>query len=156
MKENSSISWVGFSILLIILHLYFGWGVANAASIRALNLLKMFPIFLALAIVNYITAIYYIHKQRPPWKVFFIPLLVAHLMAAPLTLGLFVYLGPIGFIYWGVWPLIFNLAIIDCIAVFFYKKKQFTPMPDSILDSILIIVAIILSGIFTYIISNYI
>jgi hypothetical protein len=52
-KKKSNISWVGFSILLIILHIQFGWGVANITSIRTLNILMMSPFFLALAVVDY-------------------------------------------------------------------------------------------------------
>jgi hypothetical protein len=115
---------------------------------------------------DYIAVMSYINKKRPPWKVFFIPLLVANLMFAasivililsgvPLWAILEIPLWniPLSFLILPILPLIFSIAIIDCIAAYFYKRKQYIPMPYGIFDTVVTIVGIILSGIFIYIIS---
>jgi hypothetical protein len=60
-KKKGNRSWTNFSILLIIINLLFVW-------------LYHFIFLLPLAIIDFISAIYFIRKKLPSWKTFLISL----------------------------------------------------------------------------------
>jgi hypothetical protein len=74
-KKKGNLSWIGFFIDLIILHILFCWELATFGWHFPLEFaLEMTTFFLALAVADYIASMSYIKKRYPPWKVIFIPL----------------------------------------------------------------------------------
>jgi hypothetical protein len=76
-----------------------------------------FLFLLALAIMDFITAIFYLRKQSPPWRVFLISLFTVTVLFFYLT-GLMT--GGAGVGSFIIVPIAFTILIIDLTAILFY------------------------------------
>lgn len=124
-KKRNNLLWMGFFILLTILHLPFVWILAyivpHLIDISP-YILMLSPIFLPLVIVDFISFILFI-KESPPWKLCFILLAVCNALSfSEATNAMSGYMGAMNAIF--VVPLALVLLIIDLIAVLSYIITQ--------------------------------
>ncbi len=122
-KKSNKILWLSFFIILIILHLPFGWILAYIFPRVSINsfhfyLLALSPLFLTLMILDFIAYMLF-HKETPPWKVCFILLFIFNVLF--FSEAKFAMRGPsgeMGLIV--ILPLALLLVIIDLIALLLY------------------------------------
>jgi hypothetical protein len=129
-RKRNNLMWMGFFILLIILHLPFVWIWASILPASSINItlyfsyiLMLSPLFSPLMILDFIVFKLF-NKESPPWKLCFILLVVFNVLffsEAIYSISMSVYMRkmiPIVIV-----PLTLFLLIIDLTAILFFCIK---------------------------------